>query len=429
MNGNNDSTIPNELVYGLLALVLFAAVGFGYDYYRFEVNEILFKFAKVQLWVFAMLGFDNAQSAYQTLSEANPGEYTFEIVKRIYGYVGYYTRWVFGAVIGFMALRMYLVGIGTGYSRRLTMEKVIEENVIAYPSLAPVAGRKILDEDPNKGPWRVPAQPLQFVVPKKLLINTVTNKPVRHEEVMDENHFPVKYSIYLEAGAPPLKLDKDKTTMVFEKQLGEKFKKPIFDETNQLNLEIIKELPEHYQGLIAIFLAYGNGASGREDAEAMIDKMALSFREEGRRITIDRVLYKKTYTQDYEMDVSGAIELIEKYSKTRDLYHGTKYHTTYINTWMCSLYIYARKKGVLPTSLIIWLRPTDRKLWYVLNQVGGDTPWVEGAAVWAHMSAEQQYRRTLNTPMITGAVDGLEEALQELCWLPAPPKVVTEDQI
>ena len=161
----------------------------------------------------------------------------------------------------------------------------------------------------------------------------------------------------------------------------------------------------------------------------MIDKMALSFREEGRRITVDRVLYKKTYTMDFAIDITGATELIEKYSKNRELYHSTKYHTSYINTWMCALYIYARKKGVLPTSLIIWLRPTDRGLWYGLNQVGGDTPWVEASATWAHMSAEQQYRRTLNTPMVGGAVDGLEEALQELCWLPSPPKTVTEDQV
>ena len=428
MSGHNDSMIPNELVYGLLALLLIAAVGFGYDYYRYEINEVLFKFAKVQLWAFAKLGFDNAQDAYKTLSEANPGEYTFEVVKRVYGYVGYYTRWVFAAILGVLALRIYFVGIGTAYSRRMTMEKVIEENVKAYPSLAPVAGRKILDEDPNKGPWRVATQPLQFAIPRKLLINSVTRNPVLHEEVMDENHFPIKYSIYLEPGAPPLELDKKKAKRVFEKQLGEKFKKPIFNENNQLNLELIKDLPDYYQGLIAIFLAYGNGSKGREDASQMMDQMALSFREGGRRITVDRVLYKKSYTQAFQIDISGATELIEKYSKNRDLYHSTKYHTTYINAWICSLYIYARQKGVLPTSLIIWLRPTDRKLWYVLNQVGGDTPWVEGSAVWAHMGAEQKYHRTINTPMVGGAIDALEEALQELCWLPAQLKSVNEDQ-
>lgn len=429
MNGQNESMVPNSMVYAAVALVLCVAIGFVYDYYRFEVNEVLFNFAKIQLWVFAMLGFEDAQAAYKTVSEANPGEYSFDIVQRIYGYVGYYTRWVFGAFIAFLAIRMYFVGIGSGYSRRLTMEKVLEENVAAYPSLAPIVGRKILDEDPNKGPWRVPLQPLQFAVPKKLLINTATGNPVEHDEVMDKDHFPIKYSIYLEPDAPPLKLDEEKTKKVFQKQLGPIFQKPIFDNENQLNLESVKDLADYYQGLIAIFLAYGSGASGREDAEKMIDQMALSFREDGRRITIDRILYKKTYTQDFDINITGAPEIIEKYSKRRDLYHNTKYHTTYINTWMCSLYIYARKKGVLPTSLIIWLRPTDRRLWYVLNQVGGDTPWVEGAAVWAHMSAEEQYRRTLNTPMIGGAVDGLKEALQELCWLPSPKKTVTEDEV
>lgn len=430
MSGHReDSMIPDSAVYAVVVLVLCAAIGFGYDYYRFEVNEVLFKIAKIQLWAFAKLGFDNAQTAYKTISEANPGEYTFDIVKRIYGFVGYYTRWVFAAIIALISLRMYLVGVGSGYSRKLTMEKIIEENVVAYPSLAPIAGRKILEEDPNKGPWRVPAQPLQFVVPRKLLINSETGEPVIHEEVMDKDHFPIKYSKYLEPGAPPLKLDKDRTEKIFQKQLGAGFKKPIFDANFQLNLESVNELPDYYQGLIAIFLAYGSGASGRDDAEKMIDQMALSFREEGRRITVCRVVYKKTYTQEFDLDIAGATELIEKYSKRRELYHGTKYHTTYINTWMCSLYVYARKKGVLPTSLIIWLRPTDRRLWYVLNQVGGDTPWVEGAATWAHMAAEQQYRRTLRTPMVSGAIEGLEEALQELCWLPAPPKIVTEDQV
>lgn len=429
MSGQSEGGIPNAVVYAVLALVFCTLIGFGYDFYRYEVNGILFKFAKIQLWVFAQLGFDNAQAAYKTLSEANPGEYTFDIIQKVYGYVGYYTKWVFGAFISIMALRIYLVGVGSEYARKLTMEKIIEENVVAYPSLAPVAGRKILDEDPNKGPWRVPVQPLQFAIPKKLLINSKTRKPVVHEEVMDENHFPIKYSIYLEPDAPVLELDKEKAQKVFKKQLGMKFNKPIFNESNQLNLELINDLPDYYQGLIAIFLAYGSGANGRDDAEKMIDQTALSFREEGRRITVDRVIYKKTYTQDFDINITGAKEIIKKYSDRRDLYHHTKYHTTYINAWMCSLYIFARKKGVLPTSLIIWLRPTDRRLWYVLNQVGGDTPWVEAAATWAHMAAEEQYCRTLITPMISGAIDGLEGALQELCWLPAPPKKVTEDQV
>jgi hypothetical protein len=421
--------IPNSMVYAAIALVFCAAIGFAYDYYRYEVNGVLFKFAKMQLWAFAMLGFDNAEAAYKTISEANPGEYTFDVVQRIYGYVGNYTRWVFAALIATLALRMYLVGIGSGYARRLTMEKLLEENVVAYPSLAPVVGRKILDEDPNKGSWRVPLQPLQFAVPRKLLINSETGKPVLHEEVMDKDHFPIKFSKYLEPDAPPLKLDKAKAKTVFEKQLGLMFKKPIFNENNELNLESVKDLPDYCQGLVAIFLAYSCGASGREDAEKMIDQMALSFREDGRRITIDRIVYKKTYTQDFDINITGAKEIIEKYSKRRELYHSTKHHVTYINTWMCALYIHARKKGVLPTSLIIWLRPTDRALWYVLNQVGGDTPWVEGAAAWAHMSAEQQYSRTLRTPMIGGAIEGLEEALQELCWLPAPPKTISVDEV
>lgn len=429
MSGQADNNLPNMVVYVIVLMVFCAVCAYGYDYYRAEVNEVLFNFAKIQLWVFAKLGFDKAQAAYQLISDANPGEYSFDIVKRIYGYVGYYTRWVFAACILIFLLRIYIVGIGSDYTRKLTMEKLVEENVNAYPSLAPVAGRRILEEDPNEGPWRVALQPLQFSVPKNLLINSITGNPVIHEEVMDDNHFPVEHSKYLGKDADPLKLNKEKTERVFKKQLGSKFKKPIFDKNNELSAESLAELPEYYQGLAAIFLAYGAGAAGREDAGDLIDHMALSFREGGRRVTVDRGLYKKTYTQDYDINIDGATELIEKYSKRREVFHSTKNHTTYINTWMCALYMYARKKGVLPTSLIIWLKPADRRLWYVLNQVGGDTPWVEGAASWAHMSVEKQYGRTLRTPMISGAVDALEEALQELSWLPAPPKIVTEDEV
>ncbi len=96
---------------------------------------------------------------------------------------------------------------------------------------------------------------------------------------------------------------------------------------------------------------------------------------------------------------------------------------------MMALLVQARKKAMLPPSQFLWLRPTDRSLWYALHQMGGRMPWVEAAAAWSHFYAEEQIGKAVAVPHVTEAVTGLQAALNDEGWFGVADKndVVSPD--
>ena len=51
----------------------------------------------------------------------------------------------------------------------------------------------------------------------------------------------------------------------------------------------------------------------------------------------------------------------------------------YVYSFMATLLEVSRSDGVLASSEFLWLKPLDRRLWYVLNHVGRQTAVVEVA--------------------------------------------------
>ena len=68
-------------------------------------------------------------------------------------------------------------------------------------------------------------------------------------------------------------------------------------------------------------------------------------------------------------------------------------HSFWRDTALLALYEAARTKGVLPTAEFIWLRPVNRQLWYLLNNLGRRTAWPETAGLWAHYMTETAIAR------------------------------------
>ena len=81
---------------------------------------------------------------------------------------------------------------------------------------------------------------------------------------------------------------------------------------------------------------------------------------------------------------------------------------------MASLLRRARFYGVLPTAEFLWLKPIDRRLWYMLNSVGRQTPFTEVAGPFAHWLAETELTRPCLVPIIDEAVNALEGAIKEI---------------
>ncbi len=404
--------------------MLFAALlglKFAYGHFRFEVNSILLAINQAQLYPFVKMGIGKTSQAYEIISEVQPGTASFNDIIEVFAYTGRFTKWVLLILVVVFSLIMFRTGIGSTYSRRFTMEKLIEEGVNNYTCLAPIVGRNILDEDPNKGPWRVARQPIQFALEKELLISADKGEVLKEEDLLHpETGFPVKSTDFYK-GKRTFIIDEKKAEAVFTEQLGGQFKNTLFT-AEGLNPKAVKEFPFYMQGLIAVFVAHGQSKAGREEAHKLLDQMNLSFQEEGRVIKEKGLLFDKEIILSLDINIEGAFELIEKYADSLTLYSETEIHSAYKNTWLMALYVYARKKGLLPTSHFIWLRPTSELYWYTLDQVGGNTAWWPGAGTWNHYLAEEQALRVRRIPVTLGAVEALETALRDTGWLAALPE-------
>lgn len=71
---------------------------------------------------------------------------------------------------------------------------------------------------------------------------------------------------------------------------------------------------------------------------------------------------------------------------------------------------YARKnRGVLPAAAFLWIKGEDRKLWYILDNVGSEAVMIESAGAMAHFRAENQIGKPIRRPAVYQAARALLE--------------------
>jgi intracellular multiplication protein IcmP len=112
-------------------------------------------------------------------------------------------------------------------------------------------------------------------------------------------------------------------------------------------------------------------------------------------------------------DFSVAKPILKKYQNTEIVQEILNKHA-YTLTVMASLLNAARDDGVVPSSEFLWLKPIDRRLWYMLNCVGRQTPFSEVGGPFAHWRAEKEMGRRSLVPMIDEAIKALEIAVKEI---------------
>jgi len=169
------------------------------------------------------------------------------------------------------------------------------------------------------------------------------------------------------------KLDIDRSEKLFASQLGRLW-------------EGQSKMKAPTRALFAIFAAFGNG--DRDAANAAIDKLNYSYAAG-------------------KPDFSWVKEMLEKHGKHPEVVKVCNSHA-YVNTVMASMLERARKMGPLPSSTFIWLKPTNRPLWYTLNGVGRQVAFAEVAGIYGHWVAEKVAEHPLERPYVRNAVKGLE---------------------
>ena len=122
-----------------------------------------------------------------------------------------------------------------------------------------------------------------------------------------------------------------------------------------------------------------------------------------------------TYSKGLEINILKPI--LKKYENTELVQEVISKHA-YVLTVMGSLIAAARNDGVVPSSEFLWLKPVDRRLWYMLNCIGRQTPYAEVGGPFAHWRAEKVMGRRCLVPMIDEAIRALEVAIKEIKLTP-----------
>jgi intracellular multiplication protein IcmP len=250
----------------------------------------------------------------------------------------------------------------------LDMNALKKSEARLWPQIAPTLKLDLVVTPIDEGPWAMALSPMEFAKKHKILEEEKGQVTRAHARLY---------------GDITVNLIKDKATVLLKKQIGPRW-------------EGIDHSPIHVQALYAIFAARSH--QDRKGAMEITKRIAAS-------------------SETGKLDFTGVKELLAKHQGKRDVQQICSRHA-YLMTVMASMLEFARLDGVLASADFLWLKPVDRPLWYMLNCVGRQTPYVEVAGPFAHWLVEKSLNRRVTRPTVDQAVIALEIALKDTIYVP-----------
>jgi intracellular multiplication protein IcmP len=288
--------------------------------------------------------------------------------------VGDVVRYPFVAILVVLAIVVYFANSTRVFRRTYSMQSLVKEERRNWPQIATVSDLNLLKMDIDQGPWAMALQPMQYCKKNRLLDEV---RPQRREGMTRKEWDKVE-----------VVLRRGDANRLFALQLG-----PLWAGT--------KYLPPYARALFAVFAARIN-ADTKEAARLMAQFAASASAKSGK------------------VDMRGVDDLLKKHENTKLVKKIVQRHA-YAFTVMASMLEGAREDGVQASADFLWLKPVDRRLWYILNTVGRQTPFVEVAGIFAHWISEKEANRRIMVPMVDEATKALEIALKEVLYKPDVP--------
>jgi intracellular multiplication protein IcmP len=277
--------------------------------------------------------------------------------------VGEYIRYPYIVILFIFAAILYKSDITQRFRSTYSMKTLLEKEYINWPHMTPVLKLDLVSQDIDVGPWASAISPRVFSMKNGLLKRDTTER-----EVMRRDRGYAYATLY-----------RGEAKRLFVMQLGPYWMGP-------------DALPPHTKALFAIFAAKIN--RDRDSVKKMLIQLSKS------------VAMGK-------LDTSGVNALLAKHRDNKIVTEICTRHA-YVLTVMASMLATARHDGVLSTAEFLWLKPLDRRLWYMLNSVGRETSFTEVAGPFAHWLVEKVLNRRVLVPMVTEAVNALEGEIKNM---------------
>lgn len=364
--GQSDDSMG--IVWIIAAIMVFS----GIIWYVYKVQLIDFYF-KVKLWEIDFISiFTNKLDDVRTvILSAPPSSFTFKDVAKIGTVVGNYLRIPFVFIIFVLAFLVYYTNSTRVFKRIYTMRDLVRLEKDNWPQITPVVGLDLVKTDIDKGPWAMALTPMQFCKRNKLLLE---HKAQPREGMTRKEWNRIEVT-----------LKRADANRLFTIQLGPLWQGP-------------ERLPMHARALFAAFAArYASDSKNAADFLAKISRSSSG-----------------------KLDFTGTDELLKKHMGNKRIQEVMHAHA-YVLTIMATMLEISREDGVQASADFLWLKPVDRRLWYMLNTVGRQTPFVEVAGPFAHWVAEKEIGRHLLVPMVEEATNALELCLKETVYRPDDP--------
>lgn len=300
------------------------------------------------------------QNGILYMQGVDPAQVSWDQFVEVIGRVGNYVRYPVVALLSLMAFYLYRSNLILKYKRAHNMKTLRAQEQANWTGIMPIIKEDLTKTDINTGPWAMALSPMEFAKKYQLL---------RKEDLVLDSQSPDKENT---AG-----IRRGDAKRVFTLQIG-----PYF--------EGFDRVPAHVGALAAVFMARLN--RDRNSGSMILDTI------------------NKTWSSG-QPDYVCARSVLKKYMNTEIVQEIVNQHA-YLLTVMASLLEKARDDGVVPCSEFLWLKPTDRRLWYMLNCVGRQTPFSEVGGPFAHWRAEKRMGRRSLVPMIDEAIKALEGAVK-----------------
>ena len=346
--------------------IMVLVLGVGWAIWTFGHNSIVSSIFFLNIWqaklVSCFLGDEPLSKIIYLMQTVDPSAVTWDMLIILTRSVGDYMRYPVILLLVLLAGFLYKSNIILKYRRSQDMLTLRSQEQYNWPAIMPVVKEDLVSIDINTGPWAMALTPLEFARKYQLL---------KKNDILLDNPVPGQE---MTAG-----IRRGDAKRVFTLQLG-----PSWDG--------FQRCPPHVRALAAVFMARMN-------------------RDRGASVSILETLYNG-YVKG-KPDFRVANEVLKKYQNTPMVQEITSKHA-YLLTVMASLLQASRQDGVVPTAEFLWLKVVDRRLWYMLNCIGRQTPFSEVSGPFAHWRAEGAMKRRSLVPMIDEAIKALEIAVKEV---------------
>ncbi|MDF1645974.1 MAG: type IVB secretion system coupling complex protein DotM/IcmP [Legionellaceae bacterium] len=357
---SGDNSLAPVWITLLLFLTAYLLWYFGHQY----IVSLVFFLNIIQAKLISLvLPGDVLQQEILLMQTVDPSDVDWGDLVELTSRVGEYMRYPISVALVLLAFFLYKSNVTLRFKKTHSMDSLKTQEQANWPCIIPaVQYLDLVATDVNKGPWAMALTPIEFARKHKLL---------RKEDPLLDNPMP---GLEMTAG-----VRRGDAKRIFTLQLG-----PYWDGFARCSPQM--------QALAAVFIARMN--RDREAASLILK-------------TLDKT------SVSGKPDYSIALPTIQKYENTEMVQDIVQKHA-YQYTVIAELLKASRDDGVVPSAEFLWLKPVDRRLWYLLNSIGRQTPYAEVGGIFAHWRAEQVMGRRSLTPMIDEAIRALEIAVKEI---------------